>query len=100
MARRYITELRTYHAVDELWKHRLDEEDVLEVSWDDRTFFRDIVDGRELMIGRTFGGRLLTIVVEPTQHDGVWDVVTGWDSDKGERTAWQKARPKLAARKK
>lgn len=100
MARRYITELRTYRAVDELWRHGLHEDDVLEVSWDDPCFFKDKVEGRELMIGRTIAGRLLTIVLEPTETDGAWDVVTGWDSDKGERTEWQKARPKLATRQK
>lgn len=100
MATRYITELRTIFAIDELWRHGLVEEDVLEVSWDDPAFLRDTVEGRELMIGRTLGGRLLTVVIEPTEIDGVWDVVTGWDSDKGEKTAWRKARPRLAGPKK
>ena len=96
MARRYITELRIINALDELWGNRIEEDDVLEVSWDDPAFFRDKVEGRDLMIGRTNGGRLLTIVIEPTDVDGVWDVVTGWDADKGEKTEWRKARPRLA----
>jgi hypothetical protein len=99
LARRYITELRTHRAVDELWKHGLLEDDVLEVSWDDPAFFRDRVDGRERMIGRTTGGRLLTIIIEPTAVDGTWDVVTGWDSDRGERTEWEKARPREVRRR-
>ncbi len=44
------------------------------------------------MIGKNDGGALLTIIIEPAEEDGRWDVVTGWNSSKGERTVWQRAR--------
>lgn len=95
MARRYVDELRiSAGAEDELAAHGVAAEEVLEVSWDDPAFFRDKVVLRELMIGRSIGGRLLTIVVQPTRTPGVWDVVTGWDSGSWEQTAWQRARPR------
>ena len=99
MARRYIDVLRVSPgAEDELANHGVDLDEVLEVRWDDPAFFRDKEPGRDLMIGRTNGGRLLTIVVEETRHSGTWEVVTGWESDKGERTQWRKARPSLSRR--
>lgn len=71
--------------------HRIIPDEVLEVFWDDPAFFKDKVPGRTLMIGRTDGNRrLLTIVIEPAETTGTWDVVTGWDSDRGETTAWQR----------
>lgn len=95
MARRYVDELRvSAGAEDELADHGVTPDEVLEASWDDPAFFRDTVAQRELMIGRSMGGRLLTIVVQATSEFGVWDVVTGWDSSSGERMAWQRARPR------
>ena len=79
-------------AVEELAAHDVIDDEVLEVSWNDPAFFRDKVRGRELMIGKSDGGRLLTVVVQPGGMLGAWDVVTGWDADQGERTEWQKAR--------
>ncbi len=32
------------------------------------------------MIGLTFAGRLLTIVLEPTPKQGIWRPITGWDA--------------------
>jgi hypothetical protein len=95
LARRYVDELRvSAGAEDELAAHGVTPDEVLEVSWDDPAFFRDTVGLRELMIGRSMGGRLLTIVVQAAPDFGVWDVVTGWDSGTGEQTAWQRARPR------
>jgi hypothetical protein len=93
VARRYIDELRiSANAEDELAGHRVSPDEALEVSWNGPRFFRDKIRGRELMIGRTDGARLLTIVVQPASEHGAWDVVTGWDASTGETTEWQKAR--------
>jgi hypothetical protein len=96
VASRFINELRiSPGAEEELWGHRVIPDEVLEVLWNGPAFFRDKVPGRSLMIGRTDGNaRLLTVVIEPTTKEGAWDVVTGWDADKGETTAWQRARRK------
>lgn len=40
---------------------------------------------RRLLIGRTDGGRALTLVVEQTVDPTTWLVVTGWDATPRER---------------
>jgi uncharacterized DUF497 family protein len=41
---------------------------------------------RRALIGRTNGGRALTLVIEQTIEPTSWLIVTGWDSSKAERT--------------
>ena len=38
-----------------------------------------------LMIGRTDGGRVLTLVIEQTIEPTTWLIVTGWSSTDAER---------------
>lgn len=40
---------------------------------------------RRLVIGRTDGGRSLTLVVERTSEPATWLIVTGWDATDRER---------------
>jgi hypothetical protein len=40
---------------------------------------------RRLVIGRTDGGRALTLVVERTSDPGTWVIVTGWSATDRER---------------
>jgi uncharacterized DUF497 family protein len=40
---------------------------------------------RRLLIGRTDGGRVLTLVIERTVDPTTWLIVTGWDSSPRER---------------
>ena len=40
---------------------------------------------RRLLIGRTDGGRVLTLVIERTVDPTTWLIVTGWDSTDAER---------------
>lgn len=40
---------------------------------------------RRLMIGRTDGGRILTLVIEQTIEPTTWLIVTGWSSTAVER---------------
>jgi hypothetical protein len=40
---------------------------------------------RRLMIGRTDGGRVLTLVIEQTIESTTWLIVTGWSSTEVER---------------
>lgn len=94
MTRRYIDELRiSPGASDELARHGLTEDDALEVSWNGPPFVRDKIDGRDKMIGRTDGGRVLTIVVEWARLPGVCDVVTGWQASRGELQRWEQGHP-------
>ena len=45
----------------------------------------DPPDKRRLMIGRTDGGRALTLVVERTTDPTTWLTITGWDATPRER---------------
>jgi hypothetical protein len=48
--------------------------------------------GSRLMIGRTDGGRLLTVAVEPDPlDDAVWHVRTAWDASPRERVTYHRA---------
>ncbi|MBV9944421.1 MAG: hypothetical protein JO262_19995 [Solirubrobacterales bacterium] len=40
---------------------------------------------RRLLIGRTDGGRVLTLVIEQTIEPATWLIVTGWSSTDHER---------------
>lgn len=40
---------------------------------------------RRLLIGRTHGGRTLTLVIERTVDPVTWLIITGWDSAPRER---------------
>jgi hypothetical protein len=40
---------------------------------------------RRLLVGRTDGGRALTLVVERTLEPTTWTVVTGWNSTERQR---------------
>ncbi len=40
---------------------------------------------RRLLIGRTDGGRALTLVIEQTLDPTTWLIITGWDSSPRER---------------
>jgi len=40
---------------------------------------------RRLLVGRTDGGRVLTLVIEQTVDPTTWLIVTGWDSSPRER---------------
>lgn len=43
------------------------------------------------MVGKTLGGRLLTIVVLYEEGDTL-RAITGWDADDGERTQYERRR--------
>jgi hypothetical protein len=40
---------------------------------------------RFMLIGRTDGGRVLTLVIERTQDPNSWEIVTGWTASPRER---------------
>ncbi len=46
---------------------------------------RPQLEGRRLLIGRSDGGRYLTLVIEETMEPTTWLLITGWDSTVAER---------------
>jgi hypothetical protein len=49
------------------------------------------VTGSVLLIGRTNGGRPLTLALYPTFDESVWMVASGWDSKPSEISALERA---------
>ena len=48
-------------------------------------------EGRRLLIGRSDGGRYLTLVIEETIEPTTWLIVTGWESTPAERMILEKS---------
>jgi hypothetical protein len=46
---------------------------------------RGPTDARRLLVGRTDGGRVLTLVLERTIEPTTWLIVTGWNATEVER---------------
>jgi uncharacterized DUF497 family protein len=42
-----------------------------------------------ILVGKTRGGRLLTVAIDPTENPGVWRPRTAWDSSESERTRYE-----------
>jgi len=47
--------------------------------------------GSHRVIGRSYGGTMITIVVAPTGQSGIWRPVTAWRSDREELAHAEKA---------
>lgn len=47
---------------------------------------------RRLLIGRTSGGRVLTVVIEETADPTTWLIVTGWSATQRERMLLERTR--------
>ena len=52
---------------------------------------RDRHGKRRLLIGRSDGGRVLTLVVEATIEQTAWLLVTGWNATQAERNLLEHA---------
>lgn len=73
--------------IDHVGRHGVAGEEIEQVTGNRYVTARNRRDqpNRIRMIGRTDGGRTLTIVLEATRDDGVWRPVTAWDSTEEER---------------
>lgn len=75
---------------NELADHRIDPEEVYQVWENDPTWVPNTRHrpGDRKMIGRTHGGRRLTIVVRYYEDRRTIRPITGWDATKGEITEY------------
>lgn len=81
--------LLTEAALDKLGARAITPDDARQVPRNAHVVVRnprgDAPGARRLLIGRTDGGRALTLVVERTADPTTWVVVTGWESSQRER---------------
>lgn len=82
--------LATDVALDKLGAHGISAQEAEQVLRNRHVTVRNPRDVRErakrrLLIGRTAGGRLLTLVIERTAEPTTWLIVTGWSSTEAER---------------
>ena len=79
---------------DEAARHGVSEAEMRQVLDGEPAFLPNKKGHRApiVMIGPTFGGRLLTIPLSPTGMDEVWRPATAWDSSAGERARYDAAR--------
>jgi len=82
--------LATGIALDKLGARRISAEEAGQLARNRHVTVRNPHAGsepgkRRLMIGRTDGGRVLTLVIERTIEPTTWLIVTGWSSTDAER---------------
>lgn len=81
--------LVTEAAIDKLGARGIATHDARQVPRNDHVVVRNPHEAspgkRQLLIGRTDGGRALTLVIEQTVDPTTWLIITGWDSSARER---------------
>jgi uncharacterized DUF497 family protein len=82
--------LATDVALSKLGARSISADEAEQVARNQRVTVRNPAAGtdqgkRRLMIGRTDGGRVLTLVIERTVDPTTWLIVTGWSSTRAER---------------
>lgn len=85
----WVSELLfTFAAIDKLGSRGISVSEAHELPWNGPVVVHNPAGehaDRRLLLGRTDGGRYLTLVIEATADSGTWMVVTGWDSSPRER---------------
>lgn len=81
--------LVTEAAIDKLGARGITTHDARQIPRNDHALARNphaaSPGKRRLLVGRTDGGRALTLVVEETVDPTTWLIITGWDSSPRER---------------
>jgi hypothetical protein len=81
--------LLTEAALDKLGGRAISAEEVGQLLRNAHVLIRNprapIPESRRLLIGRTNGGRRLTLVIEQTVDPTTWLTITGWESTEIER---------------
>ena len=79
---------------DEAARHGVSEREIRQVLDGEPVFLPNKRGHRAsiIMIGPTYGGRMLTIPLAPTDVDEVWRPATAWDSSPGECSRYRAAR--------
>lgn len=78
----------------EMAKHRVSVREVRQVLDNEPVFVRNTKAHKApiIMIGPTYGGRMLTVPLGETAIPGVWRPATGWSADAQECAKYRQAR--------
>ena len=78
--------LATAAAIEKLGKRGISDREVEQLPRNRHVIGRNPRGGdRRLMVGRTDGGRALTLAIEATLEPTTWLVITGWEATDRER---------------
>lgn len=80
--------LLTLAAIDKLGARSISVSEIREVPWNGPVMIRNPAahtTDRRLLLGKTNGGRCLTLVIEATDEPTTWLVISGWESSTRER---------------
>lgn len=74
----------------ELFRHGITAEELFQLLDDEYRVFRNRRHraAQVLLIGRTHGGRVLTVPIASTHIEGRWRPVTGWDATAAEKAKY------------
>lgn len=88
--------LATEAALGKLGARNISAEEAAQLPRNRYAILRDPRGGepgsRRFLIGRTSGGRVLTLVIEQTIDPTTWLIVTGWSATERERILLEKTR--------
>jgi hypothetical protein len=69
-----------------LRRHEVSVREAYEVLWECPRAFRNHSRGAPwILVGPTFGGRMITLPLDPTDERGIWRPRTGYDSSAKEK---------------
>jgi len=75
--------------IEHIWRHRLRIEEVDEAFHDPDALMHTGRYRRQVVYGKTEGGRYLTVIVEPTGKKEAW-LITAWDMTDSERQRYKR----------
>jgi uncharacterized DUF497 family protein len=75
--------------MEKLKFHKVEPTEVIQILENEFTVRRNkkAASGDLQLIGRTNGGRILTVIITPTSVEGRWRPITAWTSTTAERRA-------------
>ncbi len=87
---------------NEAWRHGVTPREMRQVLDGEPQFFpnKKKHGATHIMIGQTYGGRLLTIPILKTLEDGIWRPATAFEADADERASYNAARRSQRRRRK
>ena len=87
----YDVEIDEYNE-SEMARHGVEPDEVWQILDDEPRFYAN-KSGRSatrVMVGKTYGGRLLTVPLASTPVEGTWRPATAYDASTGDRTRYSR----------